>query len=311
MSAVVESKQMASRLTFAQCPCSLLDGVALLDQDGALLLHLLHGRGLVRGGLEEAVVKDVHGCVVHLLPTVEAAALTESADGIRESMVKIMEEHLVPTVTAAEDHRHGLVKEWPGAIRIAGQEVVPVNGMVEVHDEHPRRGKAQAMSASHREKEAPTFSQCATQRPSSDEPDGAPQGQEPKLVLGTAFEPLLPELGVALATGAFGWEVQVPKASEESPGVVGAEKVPRHDQRHGEPTVLIWPIEPVGRIPTELAMDQQVDSACVVLVMLHDDILPWQVHLVRPAMRDVLLPHVRREGRTVEHIVQAVNILDA
>merc|ERR1711912_199938 len=44
--------------------------------------------------------------------------------------------------------------------------------------------------------------------------------------------------------------------------------------------------------------------------MLKHELLPWQREEITEAMRDVLLPSIRREGRTVHHVVTDVNVLD-
>ena len=57
-------------------------------------------------------------------------------------------------------------------------------------------------------------------------------------------------------------------------------------------------------------MHQQVHSAGVVPLMLKHNLLPGQAELIGPAVCDVLLPLVGREGGSVQHIVQDVDILD-
>merc|ERR1719401_997515 len=113
----------------SRSPASL--GIALdaahprLDQQRALPLSLLHLRLLVSVRLPNAAEEHLDGCVVYLLPTVEAAALAERADGVREGVVEIVEEHLVPAVTSTEHKGHDGVEHGPSAVRVVGQEPVP------------------------------------------------------------------------------------------------------------------------------------------------------------------------------------------
>ena len=63
--------------------------LALLHHQGALLLGLLHLGLLITVGLPQASMKHLGSSVVHLLPAVEAAALAQRADGVREGMVHL------------------------------------------------------------------------------------------------------------------------------------------------------------------------------------------------------------------------------
>jgi len=99
-----------------------------------MLLHLCF---LVTIGFPEAAVKHFHGSIVNLSPTVEPATLAEGANGVRESMVQVVEQHLVPAVFPPEYERHRIVQYWPGALRIIRKEFVPWMGVREVGDKHP------------------------------------------------------------------------------------------------------------------------------------------------------------------------------
>merc|ERR1719476_555182 len=87
----------------------------------ALLLVLLH-QSLRVVALPEAIREDLHARVMDLLPSVEATALAHGADAARAHVVHVVEKHLVPAVTAAEEERHGGVDERPGSLRIRGEE---------------------------------------------------------------------------------------------------------------------------------------------------------------------------------------------
>merc|ERR1719310_753703 len=58
-------------------------------------------------------------------------------------------------------------------------------------------------------------------------------------------------------------------------------------------------------------MDQEINCAGMMFVVLHDNVRPWQADLVRPTVRNVHLPIVWREGGTMQDIVQDIDILDA
>merc|ERR1712178_639218 len=78
----------------------------LLHHHGALLLGLLHLSLFVAIVLPKSTVQHLSGCIVHLPPAVEASTLAQSAHSIRESVVHVVEEHLVPTMWATQHHGH-------------------------------------------------------------------------------------------------------------------------------------------------------------------------------------------------------------
>ena len=65
-------------------------------------------------------------------------------------------------------------------------------------------------------------------------------------------------------------------------------------------------VEPARWVPTKLSVHQQVHCARVVPPVLQHQLLPRWTKLIRPAMSKVLLPVIRREGGTVENVVQNV-----
>ena len=131
----------------------------------------------------------------------------------------------------------------------------------------------------------------------------------------TVRNPLAPEVLVALATCTLIWEVGVPKQREQSSSVIGTNPMPHRHQGHSQPAIpLVCPflqdIQPGCWVPTELSVNQQVHCAGVVSLVLQHQLLPRQRKLISPAMSNVLLPVIRREGGTVENVVQNVDILD-
>mmetsp|Transcript_100191 Transcript_100191/g.138026 ORF Transcript_100191/g.138026 Transcript_100191/m.138026 type:complete len:510 (+) Transcript_100191:310-1839(+) len=291
----------------------------------AVALVLLHLGLLVAVWLPDPAVQHLRGGIVHLLPAVEAAALAQRADRVREGVVQVVEEHLVPAVLAAEDQGHGVVQHGPGALRVGGQELVPGVGVGEVRDEHPRRGVAEAREAGDGQHEAPALAEGTAQGPGAQEPDAGPEAGNEQRVLGTAREPLLVELLVALASGARVGEVEVPLDGEEGASVVETEEVDQGQHRAREhqaegvdregvllvpPGPLQQPILELLRVPAELALVQQVDRAGVVAVVLQHELLPGQREEVAEGVGDVALPLVGREGRAMHHIVVDVDVLN-
>merc|ERR1719491_1595965 len=72
-------------------------------------LHRFHRGRRVAVGNEQATVKNLHAGVGNLVVVVEAASHAHRSDGVGESMVHVVVEHLVPPVGAAEDVAHDLV----------------------------------------------------------------------------------------------------------------------------------------------------------------------------------------------------------
>mmetsp|Transcript_64952 Transcript_64952/g.167155 ORF Transcript_64952/g.167155 Transcript_64952/m.167155 type:complete len:511 (+) Transcript_64952:440-1972(+) len=291
----------------------------------AVALVLLHLGLLVAVWLPDPAVQHLRGGIVHLLPAVEAAALAQRADRVREGVVQVVEEHLVPAVLAAEDQGHGVVQHGPGALRVGGQELVPGVGVGEVRDEHPRRGVAEAREAGDGQHEAPALAERAAERPGAEEPDACPDARDEEGVLDAAREPLLPELLVALAARARVREVEVPLDGEEGASVVETEEVDQGQHRAREhqaegvdregvllvpPGPLQQPILELLRVPAELALVQQVDRAGVVAVVLQHELLPREGEEVTEGVGDVALPLIGRESGSVHHIVIDVDVLD-
>merc|ERR1712151_891813 len=107
---------------------------------------------------------------MHLLPTVKSATLAQGADSIWECVMQVVEEHLIPTVFAAKDEGHRIVQNWPGALGVVREELIPWMGVREVGDEHPGRRKSATSKKRHGEHESPTFSERPTERISANKP---------------------------------------------------------------------------------------------------------------------------------------------
>mmetsp|Transcript_78358 Transcript_78358/g.171756 ORF Transcript_78358/g.171756 Transcript_78358/m.171756 type:complete len:295 (-) Transcript_78358:335-1219(-) len=204
----------------------------------------------------------------------------------------------------------------PCSLRVAGQEFVPHVGMVHVGDEDPGQGEAQSEEERDSEGELPAIDERPVQAPGAQQPHQSPQGQHEDDVLHSHWEPLVVEGLVALASRARVREVQPPEDGEDAASVVGTDPMPRQDQGHSQVAVplsrpLLQSVEPVRRIPAELVVVQQVEGGVVVSVVLHDHVDPWDGNEVCEGMGNVGLPVVGREGGTMSHIVEDVDILDA
>merc|ERR1711972_561370 len=114
-------------------PSGLRRSLARLHEHRALALMLLHGC-LCVVALPETAAQDLDARVVHLLPTVEAAALAHRTDAARAHVVDIVEEHLVPAVPPPQNEGHGGMHPRPSAVWARGQELVPPVRVVEVGD---------------------------------------------------------------------------------------------------------------------------------------------------------------------------------
>eukprot|EP00446_Apocalathium_sp_SHHI-4_P094562 CAMPEP_0177458250 /NCGR_PEP_ID=MMETSP0369-20130122/13431_1 /TAXON_ID=447022 ORGANISM="Scrippsiella hangoei-like, Strain SHHI-4" /NCGR_SAMPLE_ID=MMETSP0369 /ASSEMBLY_ACC=CAM_ASM_000364 /LENGTH=130 /DNA_ID=CAMNT_0018931357 /DNA_START=456 /DNA_END=848 /DNA_ORIENTATION=+ len=119
-----------------------------LNDERAHFLVLLHD-GFCVLALPEPVRQDLDTSIVHLHPAVEAATLAHGTDPSRAHVVDVVEEHLVPAVATAEAERHTSVEHGPATLRVAGQELVPQVGVVQVRDEHPGQGEAAAAEEGH------------------------------------------------------------------------------------------------------------------------------------------------------------------
>merc|ERR1712187_42863 len=104
----------------------------------------------------------------------EAAALAERANSIREGVVDVVEEHLIPAVAPAEHEGHDGMEHGPCAVWVVGQEAVPGQRVREVGDEHPSRGETDPPEQRHREHKAPTLAERPTERVSTEEPNTRP-----------------------------------------------------------------------------------------------------------------------------------------
>ena len=196
---------------------------------------------------EQTPAQHVHGCIVNLLPTMETTTLTQSPNGVGESMVKIMEEHLVKPMAATQQACHDLGQDWVAAIGVQGQEFVPPVGMVEVGEKGPSNGEASAAGRSHRDEEAPALRQRPSQRPSSQQPHAGPKGGHKQAMADSVWYPFYPEVFVAFATSTLIWEVGVPQHGKESASVVGTNPMPNWHQGHGQPSIP--PVSPLLRKP--------------------------------------------------------------
>lgn len=179
--------------------------------------------------------------------------------------------------------------------------------MVEVHNEDPSRGKAGTVHSRDGEHELPTSKWGAA----SEQPHATPKPPNKEQMLGSTWEPLGPEIRVALSTWALRGEVEEPQTHEQRPCVVGSKEMPRDNQRHCKPAVFVWPIQPIRGVPSKPAVDQEIDSTRVMLHVFHDNICPRQTEEVRPTMRDVVLPPIWWESGTMEHVMKNVHVLDA
>ena len=283
----------------------------------SLLLDLLHGRLLISICLlqKQATAQHIHSCIVNLLPTMETTTLTQSPNSIGESMVKIMEEHLVETVAATQKACHDFREDRVAAVGVQGQELIPPVGVVEVGEECPCNGEASAAGHCHGDEESPALRQRPSQRPSSQKPHASPQGCHKQAVADSVRYPLSPEIFVALATSALIWEIGVPQHGKESASVIGTNPMPNWNQGHSQPSIplvspLLQDIEPSCWVPAKLSMHQKVHSAGMVPLVLQNNLLPGQWKLISPAVSDVLLPLIRREGGTVQNVMQNVDVLD-
>mmetsp|Transcript_78360 Transcript_78360/g.171768 ORF Transcript_78360/g.171768 Transcript_78360/m.171768 type:complete len:295 (-) Transcript_78360:335-1219(-) len=204
----------------------------------------------------------------------------------------------------------------PCSLGVAGQEFVPHVGMVHVGDEDPGQGEAQSEEERDSEGELPAIDQRPVQAPRTQQPHAGPEGEDEGHVLHSHWEPLVVEGLVALASRARVGEVQPPEDGEDAASVVGTDHVPRQDQGDSQEAVplsgpLLQIVQPICRIPAELAVVQQVEGGVVMSVVLHDDVDPRNGNEVGEGVGDVGLPIVGREGGTMSHIVENVDVLDA
>mmetsp|Transcript_13435 Transcript_13435/g.32051 ORF Transcript_13435/g.32051 Transcript_13435/m.32051 type:complete len:218 (-) Transcript_13435:527-1180(-) len=216
----------------------------------------------------------------------EAAALAQRSHSVRESMVNVMEEHLVPAVLATQDQGHDIVQHGPGASRILCKELVPGQRVGEVRDEHPGRRESNAGEEGNSEHEAPALAERTAQRVGAKQPDASPKGQDEGVVFHTTWHPLAPELLVALAAGTFIREMHPPLQGEQGSSVIQAEEVDHRDPWCGQQVLvpvgaprtrpLLQSIVELFRIPTELALDEQIHRAGMVAVVLKHELLPGQ-----------------------------------
>merc|ERR1712048_602874 len=160
-----------------------------LHQDRTIPLMLLHLRFFVTVGLPKPTVEHFHCGVVHLLPTVKSATLAQGADGIREGVMQVVEEHLIPTVFTAEDESHCIVEYRPGALGVVCEELIPWMGVRKVGDEHPGRGKSATREKRNSKHKSPTLTERPTERISANKPHACPKANDKQLVCNTARKP--------------------------------------------------------------------------------------------------------------------------
>merc|ERR1719321_124427 len=108
-------------------------------------------------------------------------------------MVKVVEEHFVPTMTATKDEGHNCVKFGPSAVGVLRQKPIPRQGMSEVGDEHPCQAEASATCDGHRDHKFPAICQSVVRHKRPDQPDDCPASQNESIVVETARQPLAPE----------------------------------------------------------------------------------------------------------------------
>ena len=106
----------------------------------------------------------------------ESAALAQGTHGVGESVVKIVEEHLIEPMAATQQACHDPGEHGVAAVGVQGQELIPPVGVVEVGEEGPCNGEASAAGYSHRDEESPALRQRPSQRPGSQEPHAGPKG---------------------------------------------------------------------------------------------------------------------------------------
>mmetsp|Transcript_49282 Transcript_49282/g.90903 ORF Transcript_49282/g.90903 Transcript_49282/m.90903 type:complete len:364 (-) Transcript_49282:125-1216(-) len=217
------------------------------------------------------------------------------------------------------------MQQWPCALWVACKEVVPWVRVGEVRDEHPSGRVAAACSASHRNDKAPTLGQWPAKRPSAQQPHASPHAHDEAGVGKASGHPLLPELLVDFASWCLIWEVEVPLNCEEGTSVIQAKEVDEWQQGAGDdqpkwvdgkgillvaPSPLQESVLELLRVPTELALLQEIHRARMVPVVLQDKLLPWQGEEVAEGVRKVLLPRVWGKSRSVHHIVVDIDVLD-
>ena len=76
------------------------------------------------------------------------------------------------------------------------------------------------------------------------------------------------------------------------------------------PCPLQHPILEFLRIPTKLSLLEEINCACMVSVVLQNELLPWKREKVTEGVSEVLLPRVWWEGGSVHHVVIDVDVLN-
>lgn len=188
--------------------------------------------------------------------------------------------------------------------------------MSEIGDEHPCERETDTAEKIHRYHEPPPFAERPVEGECADKPDACPDARNERLVVEAARQPFAPELLVALATATTVWEAHIPLYCEECPRIVETSEVNERNHRHGDEVTypsfspLLEVVMDFLRVPTEFALLEQIVCASMVPVVLENEVFPWQRDEISKAMRDVLLPPIRWESRSVHHIMTAINILD-
>ena len=100
----------------------------------------------------------------------ETTALAQSSNSIGESMVQVMEEHLVEAMATTQQACHDLRQHWVAAVGVQGQELVPPVRVVEVGEEGPSNGEASSASHRHGDEESPALRQRPSKRPCAQQP---------------------------------------------------------------------------------------------------------------------------------------------
>merc|ERR1712187_879506 len=76
--------------------------------------------------LEESLCDHLMGCLMHLVPTMKAAALAHCADPVWKCMMEVMEQHFIPAMPSSQNHRHDECATTRGASTcVLSKEFVP------------------------------------------------------------------------------------------------------------------------------------------------------------------------------------------
>merc|ERR1712187_172173 len=89
-------------------------------------LDLLHLGLCISIFLEESLCDHLVGCLMHLVPSMKAAALAQRAHPVWKGVMEIMEKHFIPAMPPSQDHRHNKCTAARGASTcVFSKEFVP------------------------------------------------------------------------------------------------------------------------------------------------------------------------------------------